>query len=223
MRVRLAVMSDTHCRHREITNVPQADILIHCGDFTNMGREDEVLDFADWLASLPHRHKIVVPGNHDACLDAQRPLLYSQRAFDRLSSVSRVLINESVEVEGIKFYGSPNVWGAKVFSITNDAEAYEVFGSIPDDTDILLTHSPPLGVMDLSFTGERIGCDALLVNVVDRVQPAVHFFGHAHGDWGVRRMYGVYFVNASSVNMSGLNAEPVRLVEMHKKEEGTGN
>lgn len=218
--VKIAAMSDTHGRHREI-QVPEADILVHCGDFTNMGEEEEVVEFADWLASLPHKHKIVVPGNHELCLDASRKLLYSPTAMERLSSVAHVLINRGTEVEGIKFYGSPNVWGSKVFGITNDTEALEVFGKIGDDVDILLTHSPPLGVMDLSFTGERIGCDILLHTVVDKVQPAVHLYGHAHGDWDFKRMYGIYFANVASVNMSGLNEEPVRLIEM-KRAETTG-
>lgn len=48
---------------------------VHCGDFTNHGSLQEVREFAAWLASLPHRHKVIVPGNHDMLMD---PSYYSQ-------------------------------------------------------------------------------------------------------------------------------------------------
>ena len=55
--------------HRSM-DIPDGDVLIHTGDFTNHGSLDEVKDFASWLSTLPHRIKIIVPGNHDMILDA---------------------------------------------------------------------------------------------------------------------------------------------------------
>lgn len=53
-------ISDTHNCHRQLANLPAADVLVHCGDFTDMGTEQEVLDFLNWLIELPYKHKVFV-------------------------------------------------------------------------------------------------------------------------------------------------------------------
>ena len=60
-------MSDTHGVHRHLKDLPEADILVHSGDFTMSGSEAEALDFLEWLCDLLYRHKVLVAGNHDAC------------------------------------------------------------------------------------------------------------------------------------------------------------
>ena len=62
--VTLACISDTHGRHRDVF-VPEADILVHAGDFTHFGKISDAKDFNKWLGDLPHKHKIVVNGNHE--------------------------------------------------------------------------------------------------------------------------------------------------------------
>eukprot|EP00091_Calanus_sinicus_P010635 TRINITY_DN24584_c0_g1_i1.p1 TRINITY_DN24584_c0_g1~~TRINITY_DN24584_c0_g1_i1.p1 ORF type:complete len:118 (-),score=13.55 TRINITY_DN24584_c0_g1_i1:37-390(-) len=66
--LRLVCLSDTHGNHRD-TELPPGDILIHSGDFTNTGMLSEVEDFDNWLGTLPHTHKVVVPGNQDSIMD----------------------------------------------------------------------------------------------------------------------------------------------------------
>ena len=66
--MRILQISDTHNRHQLLTGMPTADVLVHCGDFTDMGTEEEVLDFLNWYISLPYSHKIFIVGNHDLCL-----------------------------------------------------------------------------------------------------------------------------------------------------------
>ena len=61
-------ISDTHSQHRQLTQLPDADILVHSGDFTMNGSEQEAIDFANWFCDLPYFHKIFICGNHDACL-----------------------------------------------------------------------------------------------------------------------------------------------------------
>jgi len=51
---------------------------------------------------------------------------------------------------------------------------------IPSDTDILVTHTPPIGYGDLCCTGVRAGCVELLSTVQNRVKPKYHVFGHIH-------------------------------------------
>lgn len=66
--MKIVQISDTHGKHRLLKNLPEGDVLIHCGDLTENGTEEEVLDFINWLERLPYRHKIFVTGNHDLCL-----------------------------------------------------------------------------------------------------------------------------------------------------------
>src|ERR1039458_8925036 len=71
-RVRIVCISDTHELHRELT-VPDGDLLIHAGDFTFFSKRPSMLrDFDDWLGELPHRYKIIVPGNHEYILEEPR-------------------------------------------------------------------------------------------------------------------------------------------------------
>lgn len=51
---------------------------------------------------------------------------------------------------------------------------------IPSDTDILVTHTPPVGHGDLCCSGVRAGCVELLSTVQNRVKPKYHVFGHIH-------------------------------------------
>ena len=66
--MRILQISDTHNKHLQLTNLPAADVIVHCGDFTDMGTEQEVLDFLNWFIELPYSQKIFVVGNHDLCL-----------------------------------------------------------------------------------------------------------------------------------------------------------
>eukprot|EP00913_Durusdinium_trenchii_P029972 g28086.t1 len=63
--LRLVIISDTHNCHRDLT-VPDGDILIHAGDFTQFGKEEHAEDFNRWLGEQPHKTKLVVLGNHEA-------------------------------------------------------------------------------------------------------------------------------------------------------------
>ena len=61
-------ISDTHGCHRRLDDLPQADIVVHSGDFTMNGSEQEALDFMNWFCDLPYPQKIFICGNHDDCL-----------------------------------------------------------------------------------------------------------------------------------------------------------
>ena len=67
-RLRFVAISDTHNKHADLV-VPPGDVLIHAGDVTWGGTLAEVEAFNAWLGTLPHKHKIVVAGNHDFAFD----------------------------------------------------------------------------------------------------------------------------------------------------------
>jgi Icc-related predicted phosphoesterase len=68
---------------------------------------------------------------------------------------------------------------------------------IPDDTDVLITHTPPIGILDKSSRGRTLGCPILKERVLS-IAPAVHCFGHVHASDGKESLENTRFVNASS-------------------------
>lgn len=187
----LVLLSDTHECHREI-DVPPGDILIHAGDFTLFSRElSAILDFNSWLGELPHRRKIVVPGNHEYFLEADQ----SRRA---LLSNSIVLIDEGVEVEGLRIWGSPAtpLYGG-AFGMSSARDRERRYARIPKSTDVLITHGPPYGILD-SAPGTHVhsGCPELREAVM-HIRPRLHVFGHIHGAYGFTTKESTIFANVA--------------------------
>jgi Icc-related predicted phosphoesterase len=184
-------MSDTHGSHRKV-NVPEGDLLIHAGDFTWLSRNRlQIRDFNDWLGKLPHRYKVVIPGNHEYAFEEDPRL-------GREISNAIFLIDEAVELAGFRIWGSPltNLYGG-AFGRSVAADRARAYSRIPENTDILITHGPPFGVLDRRLGTDRPdGCRELLA-AVSRIRPRLHVFGHIHGAYGIRRAEGTVFVNAA--------------------------
>jgi Icc-related predicted phosphoesterase len=197
--MRLVLLSDTHQLHREV-DVPDGDILIHAGDFTLFSESMKaVADFNDWLGELPHRYKIVVPGNHESFLESDP----SERS---LLSNATVLINEGIEIEGLRIWGSPvtPMYGG-AFGLSSAKDRKRLYAQIPLDTDVLISHGPPFGILDADpVSGLHQGCHELL-DAVMWVRPKLHVFGHIHGASGVFQTEHTTFVNASRL---GLHRNP---------------
>jgi Icc-related predicted phosphoesterase len=198
--VRLALLSDTHELHREI-DVPDADILIHCGDFTMFSRSmSAITDFNQWLGELPHRHKIVIPGNHDFFLESgptERSLLPN----------ATVLIDEEIEIEGLRIWGSPvtPLYGG-AFGMSSDRDRRRLYSGISEDVDIVVTHGPPFGILDRAPDSKvHSGCPELL-EAVRRIEPKLHVFGHVHGMPGLVRTDRTTFANVAVLGLDGAPA-----------------
>jgi Icc-related predicted phosphoesterase len=198
----IVCISDTHELHREV-DVPGGDILIHAGDFTMFSKSAvAILDFNEWLGELPHRHKIVVPGNHEFFLEADP----SKR---RLLSNATVLIDESVEAMGLKIWGSPitPLYGG-AFGRSSPQDRSKLYASIPEDVDMLVTHGPPYGIRD----GATHQGDRELLDVLRRLKPMLHIFGHVHGASGMINTDDTLFVNAALLGPGGgIEAYPITL------------
>lgn len=202
----IVCISDTHELHREV-DVPAGDILIHAGDFTMFSKSaTAILDFNEWLGELPHSHKIVVPGNHEFFLEADP----SKRS---LISNATVLIDEAVEVMGLKIWGSPITplyGGAFGRNLPNDR--MRLYERIPSDTNTLITHGPPYGILDRSPEAlHHAGCPELR-EAVAQLKPQLHLFGHVHGAHGMTSMNEILFVNAALLKLDGsIGVAPITL------------
>ncbi len=193
--VRVVCLSDTHELHHELS-VPDGDLLIHAGDITFFGSISKIRDFNDWLGELPHRYKVVIPGNHDRAFN-QDP---RSRA---LITNAVLLINEGVRVCGLNIWGSPVTCDDAAHGHTKPRERASLYATIPPDTDILITHGPPFGILDHERgSNRRQGCPELR-RAVMRVKPKLHVFGHCHAGYGVRPTEQTMYVNASLLGWSG--------------------
>jgi Icc-related predicted phosphoesterase len=193
-------------------DVPDGDILIHAGDFTLFSESMEaVADFNKWLGGLPHRHKIVVPGNHESFLeeDASRRSMLDN---------ANVLINEGIEIEGLRLWGSPvtPMYGG-AFGLSSAKYRRRLYAQIPQDIDVLISHGPPFGILDADpASGLHQGCHELL-DAVTRVRPKLHVFGHIHTASGVFRTEQTTFVNASRLGLGHDLDEGPFVFEMTRK------
>lgn len=217
--IRFVCISDTHNQTDKLINdIPCGDVLIHGGDFTQTSAKEEIEHFNEFLRKVKDRfkHIVVIAGNHDLTFDSEwiKDISKYRRMFGRHTSPldskesKKLLTNcvyledEAIELYGIKIYGSPWQpefcdWG---FNETRGEHLLEKWNCIPDDTDILITHGPPLGIGDLchGFHGNcRVGCAELLTTVIDRVKPKYHIFGHIHEDYGTWDDGTTKYINAS--------------------------
>jgi len=195
-------ISDTHSKHSEIS-LPPGDVLIHCGDMTNRGGLIELYNFTAWMKKQQFKHKIVIAGNHDFCFENQNKeeALVTMKQFD-----ITYLENSSVIVEGFKIYGSPASpffynWA---FNYQRGFEIAKIWKMIPDDTEILCTHGPPRGILDVvndGFGEIHVGCDDLndRINQLNKLQ--ISAFGHIHNqERQILRRNKITYINAAIVN-----------------------
>ncbi len=192
--VRIVAMADTHGHHRTL-QVPDGDIVIHAGDLTERGGRQEVAEVARFLSSLPHRHKIVVAGNHDFLFQEE-----PQVARALMQSHGLIYLEDSeVILEGLRIWGSPwQPWFYDwAFNLQRGPDLDTKWQLIPRGVDVLVTHGPPAGMGDLCDGGRRVGCGDLLRHL-DRVKPRLHLFGHIHEDRGEWRHDATRIINVTT-------------------------
>lgn len=197
--MKLVAISDTHSLHDDVI-VPAGDVLVHAGDLTRSGTLEEFRNFRRWLDDLPHEHKIVIPGNHDFCLENPDR---RERILNEYSG-ARLLVDEAMDVNGKLFWGAP--WQPKFFDWAFNRERgpalREKWDLIPGDVDVLVTHGPPKGIGDRVSQGDRVGC-AELRKRLKQVRPDLHVFGHIHEGYGEYELDGIRLVNASVCDVRG--------------------
>jgi Icc-related predicted phosphoesterase len=177
-------ISDTHTYH-DLLKIPNGiDMVIHSGDCSNprdpYNNEPEVRNFIDWYKELPIKHKIYVAGNHDTSIENK---LVTIGDFGEAGII--YLENDYITIEGIKIFGSPYTPNFGNWSFMRDRNKLERFwrDAIHDDTDIVITHGPPKGILDKSENRDHqieLCGDKSLFNKLLEVQPAYHLFGHIH-------------------------------------------
>lgn len=194
--MKLILLSDTHGKHEEI-EVPIGDVLIFAGDCMTSGlREYELNSFSEWFNALPHKHKVLIAGNHD-WLFQRRPEIIKGRFPN-----CHYLLDSEVNIGGLTIWGSPYQpefcnWA---FNLPRGPALKAHWDLIPGNVDVLVTHGPPRGILDYAKKGWKNLGDDDLMDAVNRTKPKLHVFGHIHGGAGVEQTKDTVFVNASVVD-----------------------
>jgi len=201
----LVIVADTHELHREV-DVPNGDILLFAGDMTMFSRRPEMVhDFNNWLGELPHRHKVCTVGNHEF-------LAESNPKFSSLLPNAIVLINQSVEIDGLRVYGSPiTVHAGGAFGMSSPAERARHWKNIPRNTNVLLVHGPPWGILDgAPDSDEHEGDPELRAAINTLPDLRLVAFGHNHSGHGQLEVDGILYVNAALMGPLGdLEYKPI--------------
>tara|TARA_R110002094_G_scaffold138498_2_gene129838 strand:- start:693 stop:1313 length:621 start_codon:yes stop_codon:yes gene_type:complete len=206
--MRIVCLSDTHSQHAQL-EVPDGDVLVHAGDFTGRGERHEILEFHRWLATLPHQHKLVIAGNHDLMFEND-----PEQARALLNACT-YLQDSGVTVDGIKFWGSPwqPLFYDWAFNLQRGPALAAKWALIPTDTDVLVTHGPPFGILDMTARGEPAGCHELACELA-RVRPRLHVFGHIHEAYGQLKRNGTTFVNACNCTLHYQPDNPAIVIDL---------
>lgn len=197
--MKIITISDMHTYWKDL-EIPEGDVLVVAGDMTGTGTKSQLENFNEWIKTLPHKHKLVIAGNHDW---GYQQLLHID--FPEIMDGYIYLKDNEVTIDGVKFYGSP--WQPEfcywAFNLPRGDKLKEMWDLIPEDTDVLITHGPPKGILDSNIspydTSVGFGCEDLYNRVIE-VKPKFHIFGHIHGSYGKKTIDGITFVNTSICN-----------------------
>lgn len=183
--LKFIAISDTHGCHRQL-DLPKGDVLLHAGDVCDQGNKNHIEDFLEWIKDLDFEYKILIRGNHDIDLNNRISLL----DFEMPKGVLQ-LDHSGVEINNIPIWGIP-------FPLNWKTRTWE---TIPNNTQILMTHQPPYSILDNPPFAPSIGSKKLLKKVKS-VQPKVHLFGHIHASYGKKEVDNILFLNASAYKAS---------------------
>jgi Icc-related predicted phosphoesterase len=205
--MKIACISDTHGAHKALDGfMPEADVLVHAGDLTSSGKMAQWIEAVSWLEMQLERyeHVVVVAGNHDFVAEA----FMKENAEDKMRTKMfnapnfHYLRDSGCTIGGKYFYGSP--WTPRffdwAFNVDRGLKIKRYWDLIPAYTNVLVTHGPPMGILD-RVGYENVGCLDLL-DACSRVRPQASIFGHIHCGHGEKLFNGTTYVNAAIVDES---------------------
>ena len=193
-------LSDTHGAHHRLRELPEADIVVHSGDFCMVGDQREALDFLNWFCNLSYSHKIFICGNHDSCL--------YRANISGLDSNVHYLCNSAIEIDGLKFYGVPMF----MEDCITDRQT-NFYSDIPRDTDVLVTHSPAYGILDFD-DNIHYGSEEILSRISALPSLKAHLFGHIHTRHGLLRANNTIFSNGAIMTSDYSSVNTPNLIEL---------
>ena len=193
--MKIICISDTHNKHEGLI-LPDADCIIHAGDFTDAGTKQETIAFLKWFSSLTYKYKILVAGNHDFYLEKNR------RNLNTIIPEDIIYLEDSgIIIENINIWGSPYIPGTGnwAFLKARGKAILEHWDKIPLNTNILITHGPAYGILDELDDKSQIGCKNLKEKLKE-LNVSKHIFGHVHNEYGTVKKFKTLYINSSSLD-----------------------
>jgi Icc-related predicted phosphoesterase len=190
--MKIVFISDTHGQHEKLV-LPEGDMIIHAGDVSKRGGMAEMEYFLNWYESLPFTHKVFTVGNHDFLAEN------APEIFKKLIPNNCIYLeNSDVVIEGIRIWGSPiTPWFFDwAFNRQRGADIAKYWATIPEGTDIIVTHGPAYNILDRTTRGDLTGCVDLKTKI-EEIKPKYHVFGHIHEAYGMKMVGETTFINAS--------------------------
>lgn len=201
--MKVVAISDTHGTHSSIV-LPEGELLAVAGDWTMMGEFDETVDFIVWLAEKSKDFKygsVLISGNHD-WMDQRDP--YTFQGLIQSWPQIRYLRNQTIQIEDKVIHGTPvsPYFHGWAFNYLRGADIDRFWERIPEDCDLLITHTPPHKILDyVPRTNTHAGCQDLRRRIFEkRVKNNV--FGHIHPGYGHLHLDGCNFYNAAQLDDS---------------------
>lgn len=213
----ITCISDLHGHYPQLEG---GDLLIVAGDLT---ATDSVLDHMRlqmWLHEQNYKKRIIIAGNHDNRLQ-KLPFesikrQYAETGEDYLCDSGTEFQHKWTDERGILCGRNYKIWGSPwtlrfegmnpncmAFTCETEEEIAQKWALIPDDVDILITHSPPFTIQDMTIEGKQAGSISLMVQHIQRLRPKLWVFGHIHEAYGTDGNFAwndTIYVNASHIN-----------------------
>ena len=203
-------ISDTHGKLD--FDIPECDLLLHAGDIApwyggwTLNDQLDWFDtkFVEWAKSVPAKHVVLIPGNHDFVCE-QGLIAVNENLPDNC----HIIHDKLIEIEGLKVFGTS--WQPRFCnwafncSDTKD-DLYRRYKAIPEAVDVLLTHCPPKGACDVvqdgfNATGANLGSSSLMLRLYElQPKPLVNICGHIHSAYGQSNIGETKIYNVSVVN-----------------------
>ena len=203
--MKITCISDTHNQHNHIPPdwLEGGDVLVHAGDISGRGSLREVEEFLAWFNELPYTHKIMIAGNHDFWFEKVSTFAVNEMLQEKYPNI--IYLNDSgIEIDGVKFWGSPvQPWFYDWAFNRMGTDICRHWDMIPLDTDVLITHGPMKGFLDMTVRGVSTGCPYLLEKSAEMTNLKLFVCGHIHEAYGKFEFPdGGVFVNASTLNFN---------------------
>ncbi len=201
-RLKVSILSDLHGQK---PTLPGGDLLIIAGDLTARDRLKQHIEWCDWMMKQDYKKIIFIAGNHDNKLRDSTEVIRTYICTKRNQYV--YLQDSGTEFEGWKIWGTPwSLWFDRINPecaafTAHDLDLEEKYALIPEGTDIIISHTPPYGILDQNSDGYHCGSRSLR-NALDRVKPKYCIFGHIHECGGQQLMYKHQGPNTWCINAS---------------------
>lgn len=217
--MKITCISDTHNQHLHIPPdwLEGGDVLVHAGDISGRGSLKEVEEFLAWFNELPYTHKIMIAGNHDFWFEKMSTFAVNEMLAEKYPNIT-YLNDSGVEIDGVKFWGSPvQPWFYDWAFNRMGTDICRHWDMIPLDTDVLITHGPMKGFLDMTLRGVSTGCPYLLEKSAEMTNLKLFVCGHIHEAYGKFEFPdGGVFVNASTLNFNYQVQNKPIVVEINK-------